>query len=97
FLLRYEVVSDYVERRAEFRKEHLALAHEYADKGQLLLGGALESPIDAAVLIFCAPDSKVVEEFVRRDPYAKAGLVTRWSVRKWTVVVGTACKDPIRL
>jgi hypothetical protein len=30
----------------------------------------------------------VVEAFVRRDPYVAAGVVTRWRIRPWTVVIG---------
>jgi uncharacterized protein YciI len=30
----------------------------------------------------------VVEEFVRNDPYVIHGLVTRWEVRAWAVVIG---------
>jgi hypothetical protein len=30
----------------------------------------------------------VVEDFVRRDPYVTNGIVTRWRIRPWTVVIG---------
>ena len=29
-----------------------------------------------------------VEEFARNDPYVANGLVTRWEVRHWAVVIG---------
>lgn len=29
-----------------------------------------------------------VEAFVAKDPYVAAGLVARWRVRPWTVVIG---------
>ena len=38
YLLFYEVGDDYVERRAEFRNQHLAQAWGASDKGELLLG-----------------------------------------------------------
>ncbi len=44
WLLIYEVGPEYMERRAEFRGVHLKLAWEAADRGELLLGGALQSP-----------------------------------------------------
>jgi uncharacterized protein YciI len=30
----------------------------------------------------------VVERFAEQDPYVRHGLVTRWTVRAWNVVVG---------
>ena len=46
YLLIYEVVDNYVERRQPYRQEHLRLAQEYADRGELELGGALAEPAD---------------------------------------------------
>jgi hypothetical protein len=88
YVLFYEVVDDYVARRAPYRDEHLRLAREAHRRGELLLGGALSDPADRALLIFRAPDKSFVEEFVRNDPYVQHGLVTRWEVRTWTVVIG---------
>ncbi len=87
FALMYHVVDDYVERRAQFRDEHLALARASHGRGELLLGGAFADPVDRALLIFRATDMGVVEEFVHSDPYVCNGLVTRWEIRPWTVVV----------
>jgi uncharacterized protein YciI len=88
YILFYEVVDDYVARRAPYREEHLRLAREAHDRGELILGGALSDPADRSILVFRAPDRDVVEEFVRRDPYVRHGLVKRWEVRPWTVVIG---------
>lgn len=84
----YYVVDDYVSRRAAFREEHLRLAREANQRGELILAGALSDPTDRALLVFRAPDSSVVENFVRNDPYVTNGLVTRWEVRSWAVVIG---------
>jgi len=35
-----------------------------------------------------APARAVVEDFVRDDPYVTNGLVTRWEIRPWAVVIG---------
>ena len=43
YLLIYEVVPDYVERRAPLRAAHLAHAWASADRGELVLGGALQN------------------------------------------------------
>jgi uncharacterized protein YciI len=88
FVLRYELVGDYLERRPQFRAEHLALAREAVARGELRLGGALAEPADEALLVFAGADAGVAEAFARADPYVREGLVRRWSVRPWTVVVG---------
>ncbi len=86
-LLFYDVVDDYVERRQPFRPDHLAHAQAARDRGELVMAGALADPPDGAVLVFAA-DRDTVEAFARDDPYVKAGVVTGWRVRDWTVVVG---------
>jgi uncharacterized protein YciI len=88
YLLIYDVVPDYVERRAPFRAEHLALARAAVARGELVLGGALANPVDGAVILFRADSPAVVEAFVAADPYVRNGLVTRWRIREWTTVVG---------
>ena len=88
FVLFYDVVDDYLERRAEFREEHLGLVRELFDRGALLLGGALADPPDRVLIVFRTENSGIVEDFVRQDPYVRNGLVARWKIRPWTVVVG---------
>lgn len=92
YALFYEVVDDYVARRAEHRDDHLRLANAANGRGELVLAGALSEP-DAALLVFRAPDSSVAEEFARNDPYVVNGLVARWEVRPWNVVVGQESSD----
>ena len=87
FLLIYHVVDDYVSRRAAFREEHLRLARAAHDRGELLLGGALADPADQAILVFRSSDRTVVEEFIRNDPYIANGLVSKWEIRLWMVVI----------
>jgi uncharacterized protein len=88
FLLTYTLVDDYIERRSEYRAEHLELGRAAASRGELRLGGALADPRDAGILVFRGPDRTVAEAFARADPYVQNGLVSSWSVREWTVVVG---------
>ena len=68
FLLEYDLVTDYIERRAEFREAHLALATEAAERGQLVLGGALADHPDRALLVWRVADRAIIEESVRGDP-----------------------------
>ena len=96
YLLMYDVVPDYAARRVPLRAAHLAHAWAAADRGELVLGGALADPIDGAVLLFNCDSSAPVEAFVAADPYVLNGLVTRWQVRKWTTVVGEGATTPIK-
>jgi uncharacterized protein YciI len=88
YALIYHVVDDYVARRAAYREAHLQLGREANRRGELILGGALNDPVDRALLVFRVPDRSIVEEFVRNDPYVKNGLVIRWEIRPWAVVIG---------
>ena len=88
FVLLYDVVDDYMERRGEFRQVHLGLAQEAYDRGELVMAGALAEPPDGAILVFKGDDPSVAERFAENDPYVKNGLVTTWRVRPWTVVIG---------
>jgi len=88
YLLLYEVVDRFAERRVPYRDAHLKLARAAADTGELVLAGALADPVDGAVLVFDTSDPSAAERFAADDPYVTAGLVTKWTVRKWTVVVG---------
>lgn len=87
YLLMYDVVENYIERRAPFREEHLHLAREYADKGLLVLGGALADPVDSAVLVFEAESIEPVQVFVARDPYVREGLIRAHRIRPWNVAI----------
>ena len=88
FLLEYDVVETYLERRATYRAEHLALARSAVARGELVLGGALAEPVDRAVLLFQGPSPAAAQAFAAADPYVQNGLVARWRVRPWTTVVG---------
>ena len=88
YLLLYDVVDSFVERRAPFRAEHLRLAREAHDRGQLALAGAFADPVDGAALAFRGDSDSSAVAFAQSDPYVKKGLVKAWRVRKWNVVVG---------
>jgi uncharacterized protein len=96
YLLMYDLVPDYLERRDAFRDEHLTLAWQASARGELLLAGALGEPVDGAVLLFCANSPAPVEAFAAADPYVRHGLVNAWRVRPWKTVVGDDAATPIR-
>lgn len=88
YLLVYELAPDYLERRGPLRDEHLDLAWEAHERGDLILAGALADPVDHAVLFFQGDSPSAAESFAEKDPYVVNGLVTNWYVREWTTVVG---------
>ena len=96
FLLIYDLADDYLERRAAFRGEHLALAWAAADRGEIVLAGALAEPVDQAMLLFAGDKPETAEAFARADPYVANGLVRSWRVRPWSTVVGELAAAPVR-
>lgn len=88
YALFYHLVDDYIRRRAVFRDEHLGKAKAAHERGELVYGGAFSDPADQALLVFRVADKSIIEDFVREDPYVVNGLVTRWEIRPWTVVIG---------
>lgn len=96
YLLTYHLAPDYLERRPEYRAEHLALAWQATEGGTLLLGGAVEDPVDTALLLFASEGPQPAEAFARADPYVAHGLVERWTVRRWNTVVGDGAAHRVR-
>jgi len=87
-ILFYDLVDDYVERRTQFRAEHLKLARHAQARGELVLAGALAEPVDGAVLVFRGESPDAAVAFAKADPYVRNGLVKAWRVRKWITVIG---------
>jgi uncharacterized protein YciI len=96
YVLMYDLSSDYLDRRGEFRNEHLKLAWEAEGRGELVLAGAFAEPADQSVLIFQGDSPDAAEHFAQADPYVKNGLVKSWRVRPWTTVIGKDAFNPIR-
>jgi uncharacterized protein len=94
FLLFYDVVDDYVDRRGPFRAEHLSLIQKASDRGELVMAGALADPADGAVLVFRGSSPQAAESFAEADPYVRNGLVKSWRVRKWKTVIGDGAAFP---
>lgn len=90
FLLFYDYVPDYLERRAPLRATHLELARASVARDELQLGGAVTGEPPLGLLLFKGESAQVAEEFARADPYVRNGVVASWRVREWTTVVGEA-------
>jgi len=86
YVLMYDVVPDYIERRGTYRSEHLSKAREAFERNELVLAGAFAEPADGAMIVF--RDQASAESFAKSDPYVLNGLVKSWRIRKWNVVVG---------
>jgi uncharacterized protein len=96
YLLIYDTAPDYLARRGDFRAAHLELAWEAAERGELLLGGAVGDPVEGATLLFRCDSPELPSAFARADPYVLNGLVTRWRVAPWNTVVGQDAAAPAR-
>jgi uncharacterized protein YciI len=94
YALFYHVVEGFVERRMAFREAHLAHARHAAERGDLVLGGALAEPADTALIVFRGDSPNAAKAFAEKDPYVRNGLVQRWEVRPWNVVVGADADIP---
>jgi uncharacterized protein YciI len=95
YLMFYDVADDYAEKRMPFRAAHIAYARKAVARGYLVLGGALASPADGAVLVFRGSSPAVAEAFAAADPYVVNGVVRKWRVREWTTVVGALAESPL--
>lgn len=96
YLLIYHLKPDYLERRDQFRNEHLTLAWSAHENGDLILGGALQDPPNKAYLLFTGDSPKAAEKFAKADPYVKNGLIEKWEVRPWMTVVGNGAAMPVK-
>jgi uncharacterized protein YciI len=96
YLLVYDVATDYLERRGAYRDAHLGLAWAAADRGELVLGGAVGDPIDGALLLFRTGSPEIPTAFAEADPYVVSGLVTKWKVMPWHTVAGEDAANPVR-
>jgi len=94
YALFYYVVDGFVERRVPFREAHLSHARHAASRGELALGGALAEPADTALIVFHGDSPDAARAFAEKDPYVRNGLVQRWEVRPWNVVVGVLADIP---
>jgi uncharacterized protein len=98
-VLEYTYVDDYLERRDAFRQQHLTAAWAAAERGELLLGGAVgaaDGPF-SALIVFTGDDAlERARTFAETDPYVTGGLVEAWTAKPWTTVVGAAASTPVR-
>ena len=73
FLLFYEVVDKFAEKREPYRPKHLGLIDDAHKRGELLLAGAYGDPPSGAALLFRANSADDVRAFAEADPYVTSG------------------------
>jgi uncharacterized protein YciI len=88
YLLFYDAVENYEERRKPFREAHIKYARAAVARGELVLGGGLGNPAEGAVILFRGDSPAAAEKFATSDPYVLNGVIKNWRVREWTTVVG---------
>ena len=93
-VLEYTLADDYLERRGEFRAEHLALLEAATERGELLAAGPLSDPFDRALIVWRSDARAAAEAFAASDPYVTNGVVLGWTIRTWNTVVGSAMPAP---
>jgi uncharacterized protein YciI len=86
FVLTYALPTDYFERRGPFKEGHMQLIAKAAERGGLVIAGAIGMPLTSAAYIFDGEGA--AEIFAQADPYVTGGVTTHWSVALWTPVVG---------
>lgn len=86
YILFYDYGENALERRAPYRDEHLGLLRQNLDSSDLVMAGAYTDPLDGAAIVFRTREA--AEAFVAVDPHVSSGLVTKWRIREWNVVVG---------
>jgi uncharacterized protein len=89
YLLRYDYISDVLEKRGPYREGHLGLAKQMIEDGTCLSGGptgevGMEVPTGA---LFIFTEEAAAKAFVEGDPYVANGIVTGHSIEEWNVVV----------
>jgi len=88
FALLYDVVDGFADKRTPHRPAHLVKINEAHARGELVMAGALGDPPEGALIVFKGETPDAAEQFARADPYVTQGLVTRWRVVPWNVVIG---------
>jgi len=96
-VLEYSYEDNYLETRDRYRAEHLKAAWEAVERGELLLGGAVGDGPFTGLLIFTGENAlEAARAFAAADPYVIGGVVTSWTARPWTTVVGNDAATPVR-
>lgn len=89
-VLQYDYVADALEKRKPYREAHLAFMGKQIEKGNVVLGGALDNPPTGGLIILRNLSSSDIEKLAQQDPYVINGIVTKYAIKPYIAVVGDA-------
>jgi uncharacterized protein YciI len=82
YVLSYTAVDGFLPLAQANFPAHSARAREFAARGELLMIGVLDEPMNGdAMAVFTSREA--AEEFLSDDPFVVNGVVASWSVRPW--------------
>lgn len=88
YLLSYEKHPGYETLQLPHRSAHHDHVMAAAAHGDLILAGSLEDPTDgSALMVFKSDSPQTAREFAKADPYVIGGIISKWCVRRWDLVV----------
>lgn len=90
YVLQYDYVANALEKRQPHRQAHLALINKQVEKGNVILGGAVDNPPTGGLLIFRNLTAQEIEQVVQQDPYVINGVVAKYSIKPYMAVTGDA-------
>ncbi len=93
FAVEYTYDADRSAESDRIRPEHRAFLRELLDQGRLLASGPWVGEAPGALLLIVAEDAAAAEALLDADPFHRAGLITRRSIRGWNPVIGPFAAD----
>jgi len=86
YVMTYRAVEDFLPLAQENFPAHAVRLREFHDRGDLLMVGTFDEPMNGdAMGIFASREA--AEEFVAGDPFVVNGVVASWTVRPWNEVL----------
>jgi uncharacterized protein YciI len=86
YVMTYRAVEDFMPLAQQHYPAHAARVQEFAGRGELLLVGTFDEPMDGAAMgVFTSREA--AEQFIDGDPFVRNGVVAEWSVRPWNEVL----------
>lgn len=74
------------ERRLEVRPDHRSFLERLHGEGTLVTAGPFADD-SGALLVFRAESQAALEELLEEDPYVRADVATRVSIREWAPII----------
>jgi uncharacterized protein YciI len=86
YVLTYRAVADFLPLARSNREAHVARMQAFAERGQLLMAGPMDEPMNGdALSVFTTREAAV--HFAEGDPFVVHGVVDTWDVRPWREII----------